>query len=53
MSRADRIAKIHRELTELKARLSRIEAECFLGKRTADELSTALEQLQKQGGEHG
>lgn len=51
MSRAERIAKIRRDLTELKSRLGRIEAETFAGKRGVDELTAELNQLESEKGE--
>ena len=48
MTRADRIARIRRDLTELKARLQRIEGETFAGKRSVDELVAELKQLETE-----
>lgn len=48
MTRAERIARVQPDLAELKSRLGRIEGECFLGKRTADELVAELRQLEKE-----
>jgi hypothetical protein len=51
MTRTERIARIRRDLAELKARLQRIEGETFLGKRNVDELVAELKQLEKPEGE--
>jgi hypothetical protein len=45
MTRAERIAKIRRDLAELKSRLGRVEGEVFAGKRNVDELQSELQQL--------
>ena len=46
MTRADRIARIRRDLAEMKARLQRIEGETFAGKRNCDELEAELQALE-------
>lgn len=51
MTRAERIARIKRDLAELKARMQRIEHETFAGKRNVDELATELQQLEKPDSE--
>ncbi|HVY32588.1 MAG TPA: hypothetical protein VHB79_38890 [Polyangiaceae bacterium] len=51
MTRAQRIARIRRDLDELKARMQRIESETFAGKRNVDELVAELKQL--ENGEAG
>ncbi|HKY37155.1 MAG TPA: hypothetical protein VJN18_14520 [Polyangiaceae bacterium] len=47
MTRAERIARIRRDLVELKSRLQRIEGETFAGKRNVDELVEELKRLEK------
>lgn len=51
MTRSERIARVKRDLIELKARMQRIEAETFSGKRNVDELMLELQQLEKPEGE--
>lgn len=51
MSRAERIAKIRRDLTELKSRLGRVEGEIFAGRRNCDELVDELKALESAEGE--
>jgi len=46
MTRAERIARIRRDLAEVKARLLRIEGEAFSGKRNCDELAAELQALE-------
>ncbi len=48
MTRAERVARIRRDLEELKARLQRIEGETFAGKRNCDELAAELQALEAQ-----
>jgi hypothetical protein len=50
MTRAERIAKIRRDLDELKSRLGRIESETFAGKRSVDELTAELQGLEQPEG---
>jgi hypothetical protein len=50
MSNAERIARIKRDLAELKSRLGRIEGEVFSGKRSIDELDAELQQLESEKG---
>lgn len=45
MNRTERIARIHRDLVELRSRLGRIEGEVFSGKRNVDELVAELAAL--------
>jgi len=48
MTHAERIARIRRDLAELKSRLGRIESETFAGKRNVDELAAELQALEAQ-----
>jgi hypothetical protein len=50
MTKAERIARIQRDLSELKSRLGRIEAETFAGKRNCDELADELKALETEKG---
>lgn len=51
MTNAERIARIRRDLSELKSRLGRIEGEIFAGKRSCDELAAELTELESEKGE--
>lgn len=51
MSRAECIARIKRDLAELKARMQRIESETFAGKRSVDELTAELQGLEQPEGQ--
>jgi hypothetical protein len=51
MSKADRIARIRRDLTELKSRLGRIESEIFGGRRNVDEIEGELKALESEKGD--
>jgi hypothetical protein len=48
VTRTERIAKIRRDLAELKSRLGRIEGEVFSGQRNVDELTAELKQLETE-----
>jgi hypothetical protein len=47
MTRAERIARIKRDLAELRSRMQRIESETFAGKRNVDELVAELQRLEQ------
>jgi hypothetical protein len=48
MTRTERIAKLQRDLTELRSRLQRIEGETFAGARQIGEISDEITQLGTQ-----
>ena len=51
MTRAERIARIKRDLAELRARMQRIESETFAGKRNVDELVAEVQRLEQPASE--
>lgn len=51
MTKAERIARIRRDLQELRSRMLRIESETFAGKRNVDELVQELKALETEGNE--
>jgi hypothetical protein len=51
VSGAKRIARIKRDLAELRSRLQRIEAETFSGKRNIDELAAEVARLETEPSE--
>jgi hypothetical protein len=49
VTRAEHLAKLRRDLAELRARLGRIEGETFLGKRQIGEIESQLAALATEG----